>query len=173
MVSGPLVTARLTLTPLAPADLPVFHGLVTDAHVRRFMMDGQVLPESWAAARIDASVARFAAGGVGLWLARRRDDGGAIGFCGFLELPDTGLGAELAYALRAEVAGAGLATEMAVAMIGAARAAGAAPIAASVDAVNAASVRILEKLGFRRTETRAGAFGDLYIFVLPPEGAHG
>jgi RimJ/RimL family protein N-acetyltransferase len=39
-------------------------------------------------------------------------------------------------------------------------------IVASVDEANVASVRVLEKLGFRRTASRPGAFGDVIELVL-------
>jgi [ribosomal protein S5]-alanine N-acetyltransferase len=164
----PLLTPRLTLTPLAAEQLAAFHALVTDPHIRRYMMDGEVLPLEWSAGQIAASTARFQAGSVGLWLAHLRERAGdAIGFCGFTALPGTELANELVYALRQDSSGAGLATEMAGAMIAHARAQpGFGPISASVDAVNAASVRTLEKLGFRRTGTRPGAFGDMLLFEL-------
>jgi [ribosomal protein S5]-alanine N-acetyltransferase len=161
---GPSTTDRLKLLPLATPQLEQFHALVTDPDVRRYMMDGKILPQEWSEREIAASQARFAAGALGLWLAYLRDEGDEpIGFCGFLPLPEMGLGAELVYALRAAHAGRGCATEMAEAMIATARAHGVATIAASVDAVNAASVHILEKLGFRRTEIRRGEFGDLFV----------
>lgn len=39
-------------------------------------------------------------------------------------------------------------------------------IAASVDAVNTASVAISRRLEFRLVETRTGAFGDLLVMEL-------
>jgi RimJ/RimL family protein N-acetyltransferase len=39
-------------------------------------------------------------------------------------------------------------------------------IAASVDEVNAASVRVLEKLGFRRTGSLDGGFGPVLLMEL-------
>ena len=161
-LSAPLLTARLALEPLGAAHLAPFHALVTDPHVRRYLMDGQVLPVAWAQEQIAASQARFQTGQVGLWLAR--EQGGApIGFCGFMTVPDTGLDRELVYALRESATRRGLATEMARAMIALEPAR---PISASVDAVNEGSVRILEKLGFRRTGTRPGAFGEMLLLRL-------
>jgi RimJ/RimL family protein N-acetyltransferase len=165
MGPAPLLTKRLALSPLAADHLATFHALVTDPHVRRYLMDGEVQPVEWASSQIATSVARFEAGGAGLWLAH--ESGQPIGFCGFMALPGTGLGNELVYALREDGSGRGLATAMAAAVIGYARArSGFGPITASVDAVNAGSVRILEKLGFRRTDTRPGAFGEMLIFSL-------
>jgi RimJ/RimL family protein N-acetyltransferase len=165
MPPGPITTDRLTLTPLAAGDLAAFHALTTDPHVRRYLMDGEVLPVAWASEQIAASSARFERGALGLWLARPIGAETPIGFCGFLALPGTGLDNEQVYALAEAHTGRGLATEMARAMIARApRQAG--PISASVDAVNTASVRILEKLGFLQVDTRPGAFGPMLIFVL-------
>jgi RimJ/RimL family protein N-acetyltransferase len=159
---------RLTYRPLEPADLEAFSALVQDEHVRRYMMDGQIFPPEWSAAHIRASQELFDRLGVGLWLAHDRATTELVGFCGFLVLPEVHAAPELVYALRARFTGRGLATEMARASIAEALERKAFPdgIVASVDAVNAASVRILEKLGFERIETRPGAFGDMPLFRL-------
>ena len=164
---------RLTYRPVEPADLEALSGLVQDEHVRRYMMDGKLLPPEWSAAQIRASQELFDRLGVGLWLAHDRETGELIGFCGFLVLPDALATPELLYALPARFAGRGFATEMARVCIAEALSrnqAFADGVVASVDAVNAASVRILEKLGFAHFETRAGAFGDMLFFRLtaPP-----
>jgi hypothetical protein len=47
-------------------------------------------------------------------------------------------------------------------------------IVAGGDEVNAASLRVLEKLGFERTISHPGAFGLMWMYrlgpVTPPEG---
>src|SRR5262245_49151475 len=131
-------------------------------------MDGHVLPPSWTAAQIRDSQALFERLGVGLWLVHDRQTGDLVGFCGFLVLPDVHARPELVYAMPERFAGRGCATEMARAAIAEARARAAfAEIVASVDEVNAASVRVLEKLGFQRSGTRPGAFGNMLLFRLP------
>ena len=70
--------------------------------------------------------------------------------------------------MTARFTGRGLATEMAAASIAEARRH--APfdqILASVDEVNAASVCVLQKLGFDRVGTKPGAFGDILMMSLP------
>lgn len=62
--------------------------------------------------------------------------------------------------------GRGYATEMAGAAIEEARRHGCAEIVAGVDEVNAASLRVLEKLGFERTATLQGAFGHMLVCRL-------
>jgi RimJ/RimL family protein N-acetyltransferase len=102
----------------------VFHTLVADPHVYRYLMDGQVTPQTWCAERIAGSEALFLTRGVGLWLARDRESGETMSFCGFLEIPGSIAEPQLVYALAERHAGRGLATEMAKACVAAARAAG-------------------------------------------------
>jgi ribosomal-protein-alanine N-acetyltransferase len=158
---------RLTYRPVTPADLDAFHGLVGDEHIRRFMMDGKVFPAEWSLGHIRDSQALVASTGMGLWLAHDKQTGELVGFCGFLVLPEVHAQPELMYAMTARFTGRGLATEMARASIAEARRhAPADEIVASVDEVNAASVRVLEKLGFDRVGTKPGAFGDILMMRL-------
>ena len=159
---------RLTYRPVEPSDLDAFSSLVQDAHIRRYMMDGQIFPPEWSAAHIRESQSLFERTGIGLWLAHDGQTGELVGFCGYLVLPEVHATPELLYALREPFSGKGLATEMARVCIAEAIRRKAFPdgIVASVDAVNTASVRVLEKLGFERFATRPGAFGDMPFFRL-------
>lgn len=84
-----------------------------------------------------------------------------MGFGGLLGLPGTGLERELVYAVTGRFSGIGLGAELATALVAHA---GARELRASVDAVNVASVRILERLGFLRSAVREGAFGELWLY---------
>jgi RimJ/RimL family protein N-acetyltransferase len=141
---------------------------VQDPHIRRYMMDGQIFPPEWSAAHIRESQALFDRLGIGLWLAHDRETGELVGFCGYLVLPEVHAAPELLYALREPFTGRGLATEMARVCIAEAIRREVFPdgIIASADAINAASVRVLEKLGFERFATRPGAFGDMLFLRL-------
>jgi len=163
-----MLSDRLTYRPIEASDLDAFSALVQDEHVRRYMMDGQVLPPAWSAAHIQESQASFDRLGVGVWLAHDRASGELVGFCGFLVLPDVHATPELVYAMRARFTGRGYATEMARASIAEARAQPAFDheILASVDQVNRASVRVLEKLGFARVGSVPGAFGNVFLLRL-------
>lgn len=164
---------RLQYARLAPETLDDFHQLVQDEHVRRYMMDGNVFPREWTVQHMRNSQALFARRGVGIWLAFAKDTRELVGFCGFAilsSLPEP----QLLYALFERFSGRGLATEMARAAIAQARAQGGfAEIAADVDEINAASVRILERLGFERVEVRQGAFGSLLVFRLVSKDMRG
>jgi RimJ/RimL family protein N-acetyltransferase len=160
------MSERLEYRPVTPASLDDFHTLVQDDHVRRYLMDGELLPREWSEQCVRESTGLFERRGVGLWLAHQRDTGEVVGFCGFLALPSMQQ-PQLVYAMFERYTGRGYATEMARAAIAEARRhSGFSTIVASVDEANVASVRVLEKLGFRRTASRPGAFGDVIELVL-------
>jgi RimJ/RimL family protein N-acetyltransferase len=154
---------RLRYRAVAPGSLDAFHQLVQDEHVRRYMMDGHAFPREWSEERIRQSQALFERRGVGIWLVYEQSTDELVGFCGFLHLP-TWPEPQLMYAMFGRFAGRGYATEMARASIARARTQpGFAEIVADVDEVNAASVRVLEKLeawirARRRSERRLRQF---------------
>ena len=163
----PVSSQRLRYERVNAGSIDAFHSLVQDPHVRRYLMDGEILPIEWTRARIDDSTALFASRGVGLWLAYDAASGQLAGFCGFLAIDPLNPGPQLVYALFEAFAGRGYATEMAQAVIADARSnAGLTDIIAGVDEVNSASVRVLEKLGFVRTHATQGSFGNLLHYKL-------
>jgi [ribosomal protein S5]-alanine N-acetyltransferase len=162
-----MTSERLRYQPVLPGDLDDFHRLVEDDHIRRYLMDGNRFPRDWSAERIGDSQSLFRRRGVGLWLAHETSSDQLAGFCGFLEMVDLHPEPQLVYALLPAFTGRGHATEMARACIAAARAQpGFATIHSSVDEANAASLRVLEKLGFRRVSTTQGSFGSLHMLRL-------
>ena len=165
-LDGRLRSTRLRYHPVEPGTLDAFHGLVQDEHVRRYMMDGQVLPREWSEQRVQESRALFESRGVGIWLAHDKTTDELVGFCGFriaTSFPEP----QLLYALRERWTRQGLATEMARAAIAQARTQpGFAEIVAAVDEINTGSVRVLEKLGFERVAVDQGAFGNLLLLRL-------
>jgi ribosomal-protein-alanine N-acetyltransferase len=166
-----MTSERLEYRRLTAATLDEFHRLVQDDHVRRYLMDGELLPREWSEQRIRDSAGLFERCGVGLWLARRQETGEVVGFCGFLDIPSMHSQPQLVYALFERFTGHGYATEMARASIAEARRhSGFRTVVASVDEANVASVRVLEKLGFRRAARHQGAFGD--VLVLVREASH-
>jgi len=159
---------RLRYERLTVDHLGRFHALVQDEHIRRYLMDGELFPREWSEDRMRDSERLWMERGVGLSLAFDRGSGELAGFCGFLVIPTLHPEPQLVYALLERFTGMGYATEMALAAIGDARAAaGFTSIVAGVDEVNVASIHVLEKLGFVRTETREGAFGHTFMYELP------
>lgn len=140
-------TPRLCLRPCSPADVPVLHDLWTSESVRRFLFDGRVISPDESRSFVEASVGNFTRRGCGLWLAFERERGEVIGFAGFLfaegeEAPG------LIYGISSEHCEQGYATECGRAVLNYALGPpGAARVTADVDEPNAASVRVLEKLG--------------------------
>jgi RimJ/RimL family protein N-acetyltransferase len=169
-----MTSPRLNYHPVADTTLDDFHRLVQDDHVRRYLMDGESFPREWSEARVRDSASLFDRRGVGLWLARHAETGEVVGFCGFLEIPSLYPEPQLVYAMFERFTGRGYGTEMARASIAEARRhPGFRTIVAGVDEVNAASVHILEKLGFRRVATQTGAFGDMLVMLLEDERQEG
>jgi RimJ/RimL family protein N-acetyltransferase len=161
------MSARLEYRPISPATLDDFHKLVQDAHVRRYLMDGELLPREWTEQRVRSSADLFERCGVGLWLVHQREAGDVVGFCGFVDIPSAHHQPQLVYAMFERFTGQGYATEMARASIAEARRhSGFSTIVASVDEANVASIRVLEKLGFRRDARHPGTLGDVLVWVL-------
>jgi len=162
-----MMSERLRYRPVALADLEGFHGLVQDLYVRRYFMDGNLYPREWSQERILESEGLFERRGVGIWMVTERTTNELVGFCGFLEILRIHREPQVVYAMFERFAGLGYATEMARTSIAhARRQAGFAEIIASVDEVNAASLRILEKLGFERVATHQGSFGNMFVLRL-------
>jgi len=158
-----MFSGRLRYAPLEIENLDAFHSLVQDEHVCRYLLDGKLFPRAWSEERVRDSQSLFGRRGVGLWRVTDKANE-LVGFCGFLEFPSIHPQPQLVYAMPERFTGRGYATEMARAAIAHARSAsGFAEMFASVDAVNVASCRVLEKLGFERVATLQGSFGDMYV----------
>lgn len=168
-----LLTPRMTLSPLRAPDTEALHVLWTAPGVRRYLWDDEVIPPEQTADVVRRSYDLFAERGLGLWGAQLRDsasgqkEGKLAGFAGywfFRDPPEL----ELLYGVAEPLWGKGLATELARAMIDYAWVSlGFNEVHASTDSANAASARVLEKLGF--TMTRQALVGglDTMFFRLP------
>lgn len=162
-----MMSVRLQYRPVATANLDDFHRLLQDEHVRRYLLDGNLFPRDWSEERMRDSESLFVRRGVGIWLAYDSSSDELVGFCGFLELPESHPEPQLVYAIFEQYGGRGLATEMARASIDEARAKpGFDDVVTGVDEVNTASVRVLEKLGFQRISIHQGSFGSVHLFRL-------
>lgn len=145
-----LDTPRLRLQPLDEADLDALHALWNLPAVRQFLWDDQPIARDDVAAIINRSRTLHVTEGEGLWVIRWRDEPqaallGCIGYWYFHEPPQL----ELNYSLDPACWGQGVATEAATALIAYGfEALALTDIHASTDAANAASIRVLERLGF-------------------------
>lgn len=139
-----LTTDRLKLLPVKPTMRAELHHLFTNADVRRYLMDDQIVGIDWIDDVIDASQRQFEETGYGLWALRQRDRIPLIGFCGYWLFDQL----QLAYGLLPAYWGRGLATEAAQAAIDHGfRHVGFSEIVAAADAPNTASFGVMERLG--------------------------
>lgn len=147
LMTNVITTDRLCLRPLRLEDLDALHALWTDAGVRRFLFDDQVISREQAESEIKQSIERFETDGCGLWGATLREETELIGFCGYRPFHDPPQ-LQLLYGFYPSQWSKGLATEAARAMLrfGFERL-GLESVIASADAPNAASLRVMEKLG--------------------------
>lgn len=155
----PHIGARVRLRRLTQADLPAFQAYRHDAELGRYQ---GWLPQTDAQAQAfldEMSRATLLAPGawVQLGIVDGRDDAliGDIGLC----VSSTGESAEIGFTLRASSQGHGLAGEAVRAAIQLVFAATAvARIVGITDARNLASIRLLERVGMRRSSTGPAEF---------------
>ena len=153
--SAPLETARLVLRPLVAGDAAAAAAIGDDLEVAKHL---SFLPhpftEDAAAAWIASTTVR--PGGRRIAAVERRT-GRLIGVTGVY--PDSDGGAEIGFWLGRAFWGHGFATEMAGASIDVTLSRGHDPVWATVLPGNAASIRVLAKLGF----IRGGAYRKWFI----------
>jgi len=139
-------TERFELVLLGPRDRDRIHALWTEPAVRRFLWDGEVIPQTRTDEIIAENAKLFRAGGFGIWGAW---EGASLiaftGFWHFRDPPDL----EFLFGVSSGHCMRGVATEIGDAVIGRARRdLGWGVIWASTDRENVASISALEKLGF-------------------------
>lgn len=137
-----IVTARLTLRSARPDDLEAMHAVLSDPRATRWWSTPPHDSLEQTAAWLDSMIAN---GPDHPDFVIERD-GVVIGKAGFWKLPEVG------YILHPDHWGQGLASEAVAAAIDHVFAGGDIdPLTADVDPDNAASIRLLERLGFVRT----------------------
>lgn len=147
-----LDTTRLWLRPVMAADGDDLHGLEQDPEVMRFLNGGAPTPRIPEAGPSSFLMPR--GGEPGVWAGRDR---AADAFVGWFSLRD----GELGYRLRRAAWGRGYATEGAAALLAHGfEALGLARIRGQTMAVNAASRRVMERLGMRHVRTFHLDFAD-------------
>jgi len=143
-------TPRLVLRCLDLDDAPFFLRLVNDPSFIANIADKGVRTLDDARENLrNGPIASYARHGHGLWMVELKDTGTPIGICGLIKrdvLDDIDVG----YALLPEFCGQGYAAEAAAAALAYGRETlGLQRVVAVVNAENARSLRLLEKLGFR------------------------
>jgi len=155
-VAGPVVeTERLRLRPWRAAeDLPALAAINADAEVMRWIAPNRPLRPEESAALLERIEAHWREHGYGLWAVEPREPGaGCIGFCGLAIpsfLPEVLPAVEVGWRLHPDWWGRGLATEAARASVAYGfDTLGLRSVVSIIDAGNAPSLRVAEKLGMR------------------------
>lgn len=140
------------MRPYRADDLDALHALWTDADVRRWLWDDQVIDRATAAAAMQESIDCTAAHGFGHWAVSLTGDERLIGFCGLRRM-DGGPELELMYGLLPQYWGRGLITEGAAAWLTVGfEQLQRAQLWALTDAPNQRSVAVMQRLGMRFSE---------------------
>lgn len=165
-----LETERLLFREHTPEDLDPFCALETDPQVRRFV-GGRPRTREEAEQRFRDRFLRPAPDRLGLWATVFKPDGRYIGYCGvyphFGEAgPIPGEGS-LAFTLAPACWGRGLATEAARVFVDFGfRELRLRRIVASVEVGNGASIRVIEKLGFKLWRLEKTNHRSFYHFEI-------
>jgi RimJ/RimL family protein N-acetyltransferase len=151
-------TERLILTPEDENDVAWFTELLNTRGTHTFTVQD-------ALEKITTMAAVTATYGIGALVLRTRPDGDAIGYCAIIIGRGSLAEPEIAYELLPRAHGQGHATEASRALLDAAFATGRIRIWSTVASWNAPSLRVLEKLGFRRDHNTTDANGELIWLV--------
>lgn len=165
-----LITPRLLLRPFTAADAPGILALDSDPEVRRYVPGPLMTSLAEAARVVDYIQSQYQRNGLGRWAVERRADGAFVGWCGLKLVDDDTVNGrtnyhDLGYRLRRQYWGQGYASEAAAASLHYGfEVLGLPVLHATVMQTNAASRRVVEKLGFGRTATfeQEGAVWDWY-----------
>ena len=158
------------MRPFAAADIDELHRLWVDPGVRKFLWDDQVIPRETAVAVVESSTESFVNHGFGFWAICFKNDPELIGFSGLRHFTEDGgvkSEVEILYAIAPKHWGKGIATEAAGAVLDFGfEERELADIYAGADPPNAASFRVIEKLGmkFARKNTINGV--EVVYFVI-------
>jgi RimJ/RimL family protein N-acetyltransferase len=165
-VTREMTSGRLSLRPIGPADVPALHRLWTDARVRRFLWDGKVVSLEHTAGIVEQHNRLCEACGFGIWGVRARDATELVGFTGYWHV-HTPPSLERLFGVAADHWHRGIATESSrwVMRYGF-EALDFGTIEASTDVANAASVRVLEKLGMSCRQCAMRDALDMVFYAL-------
>jgi len=149
MTLGPTLTSRrLVLTPPIASDFDAFAALLGDARVMGTLGGAQPRAIAWRTFMQTAGV--WAIHGFGFFMVRERETGRFVGRVG-CHRPEGWPGTEVGWALTHEAQGLGYATEAATLCVDfAVDVLGWTEVIHCIDAANAPSAAVAERLGARR-----------------------
>lgn len=146
-----LRSERLRLRPLGVGDVESLHSLWIDEPVRRFLWDGEVIPLERTREIVEKNQTLFDVRGLGIWGVRESGSDALVGFAGYwhFRAPPS---LELLFGIASSQWNRGIATEAGRSVIRYGfDTLDFQTVVASTDVANAASIRVLEKLGMKRT----------------------
>lgn len=153
-------TERLMARHLEPGDVGPLLEVYGDPNAMRWVGDGRPISEAACIRWLEVTEDNYRTRGYGMSALVDRESGEVIGFCGLVH-PGGQVEAELKYALKHRYRGVGLATESAGAMLRyGARVHGLSRVIATAAPENAASHRVLEKVGMIRAGLRRNEDGS-------------
>ncbi|HEU0298400.1 MAG TPA: GNAT family N-acetyltransferase [Longimicrobium sp.] len=158
MAGAIIETERLRLTPIAPDETEELHLLWTRPEVRRYLWDGEIIPDAQTTEILRQNAALFVKHGFGLWGVRRTDSPLLLGFGGYWHFRDPPE-LELILGFQSSAWNQGLATETGAALVRYAfQELGFDEVRGSTDALNERSARLMQRLGmeFERREEVGG-----------------
>lgn len=140
-------TSRLVIRSFVKDDIPSYHQIVSDPRVTRLLRSSSPHSLEEAAQYIEATMKEEAPTGIGRYAVEDKHSGKLIGFCGFAQFEeDIDFGWRYGY----EHWGKGYGTEAALAVLDfGLNKLGLTSIVAGTAVENVASLRIIEKLGFK------------------------
>lgn len=149
-----LETKRLILRPWTQDDIEVYRELISER--------GHGIPSTDVVrAKIEAQYAHHILVGITLLAIHRHPSDEVIGYCGLTVGRATVEEPEIAFELLRRAHGQGCATEAAAVVVEAAIATGRHRLWATIRSWNAASLRVVEKLGFHRGRTTFDPDGEI------------
>lgn len=157
-------TPRLLIRSFEEADIPAYAEIVADSRVTRYLGDGRPYSYDEADAYVRECIALESEVGMSRYAVLL--DERLIGFCGFKPDRDN---VDLGWRYAFDYWGRGYATEAARAVLefGTNTLRLTRIVAVSYEK-NAASVRVIKKLGFRFTERTESDYGPLVWYAQPP-----
>ncbi|HEU0076067.1 MAG TPA: GNAT family N-acetyltransferase [Longimicrobiaceae bacterium] len=167
MTGAIIETERLRLAPLAQDEMEDLHLLWTRPEVRRYLWDGEFIPEARTTEILRQNAGLFAREGYGLWGVHRKDSPVLQGFGGFWHFRDPPE-LELILGFRSTAWNKGFATEAGAALVRYAfEALGFDEVRGSTDAPNERSARLMQRLGmqFERREV-VGGLDTVFYSIL-------
>ena len=159
-------TERLLLRPFTPADLDALASLNADPDVMRYIADGKPQSRAQTEIRLNEVLDHWQQHGFGLFTAIEKTSGDFVGFCG-LKYLNTSSEIEVGYRLAKRFWRRGLATEAARASLRYGfETLGLDRIVAVVQPENAASCRVIEKIGLRYEKDARFYDTDVKYFAI-------